>query len=57
MTGTTALHFRPSSDMMFPVRAQRSPQEGADSIAWNVEHKEPAALNGKLWRGKKEASF
>jgi NAD(P)-dependent dehydrogenase (short-subunit alcohol dehydrogenase family) len=37
--------------------AQYSPEEGAGSIAWNVEHKDPAELNGKFWSFGKELSF
>ncbi len=37
--------------------APLSAEEGAGSIAWNVEHKDAAELNGKLWSFGKEGSF
>lgn len=37
-------------------QAPSSPQDGARSIAWNVEHKQPADINGKVYRHGEEVS-
>ena len=34
-----------------------SAEEGARSIAWNVEHKQPREINGRVWRHGQDIGF
>jgi hypothetical protein len=39
------------------TRAPCSSEEGARSIAWNVEHKQPEEISGRVWRHGKDIGF
>lgn len=38
-------------------KAPCSAEEGARSIAWNVEHKQPEEISGRVWRHGKDIGF